>query len=517
MTRQRIDLPYSSYTAEPTLEAYSPLDIVDRDLIDGAEEAYLTRIGILPLGGGIVIDLGRTPVIDTIAGPMFKVAMERSDFFATLVNVRSGEFVVMKGPDNPDNSFRDTTEPYLWTTDNFSDVSDFFTGIMQDDEAFVVFSDEDEDIPGKPPPPTFSDIQNTSVTVSFGPANAGGYVLLYTLRHRESPSGAWTEVENLQPDYEITGLTEGETYDIQVNAKNGAGTSAWSDTQQVRLGPPAKQDKPLFAAVTDHNLRVLWRPDVGATAYDLQWRIFPGSWNLIEDLVISPYVTDILEAGEEYEWRLRGMNATGEGAWSDWASVRLLETRMAPAIQERSDLIIGQYAAATRLHGLADGLLSLQNAQLMEPLFSLDDLGHLERAYGVWLDFIGDRLGLLRPHVPGADIRYFGFDEGSDRGTWDEVPFFDRVQALENLEPLDDDRYRSLLRGRGLSLRLGTSVPDIETVAAAVFTFGGYVTENSDGTLTLYAEDDRVGMADLVADTNVIPRPAGISLTIEDL
>ena len=174
MTRQRIDLPFSSYTAEPTLEAYSPLEIVNIDFIEGAEEAYLTSIGILPLGGGIDLDLGRTAVLDSAAGPQFTNAMERSDFFATLVNVRSGEFVVMKGPNNPDNAFRDFSEPYLWTTENFSDVSDFFTGIMQDDMAFLVFSDEDEEIPGKPPPPTFSDIQNTSVTVSFGPANTGG-------------------------------------------------------------------------------------------------------------------------------------------------------------------------------------------------------------------------------------------------------------------------------------------------------------------------------------------------------
>ena len=259
----------------------------------------------------------------------------------------------------------------------------------------------------------------------------------------------------------------------------------------------------------------IWLPPVsGAASYDFRFRSFSNEWT-IETAVALPYVKDGLSASTRYEWQARARASGGAvGPWSESGRVTTRSVRTAPDVMQRSALLISQYKYSTNLNVMLAGLLTIAQAELVDSLFLLDDYGSLDWATGRWLDFIGERLGLSRPNV--SDQRVFGFGDGTDRGTFDEVPFFDTVAALESLQPLGDDQYLSLLRGRGLSLRVSASVPDIEAVCTVMFTGGAWVQENSDGTVTVHATDGRSGFVSLVSNLGILPRPAGVSMTIQE-
>ena len=370
--------------------------------------------------------------------------------------------------------------------------------------------------PEQPPAPTFDEINATSLVIAFTRAAAGGRPEEFDLRWREGTSGAYTVINDVTSPHTVTGLTEGNSYQVQVRAINSRATSMWSETASEMLVAPVQADIPIFRVISPVSVEVKWRPDMRAEHYGLRYRNFPAAWTTVADLETNAYVISDAAPQIEYEFQVMSENGVGEGDWSEYGFVTLPAARVAPDVRERSSLLIGQYEGAVNLRALLSGVLGLYQDQFMAPLFSLGELADLFLSYGDWLDFIGERLGLSRPYILGTSVRYFGFGSDTDRGTWDEVPLYDLEQALDDLRPLDDDRYRSLLRGRGLSLRLGTSVPDIEAVAAAVFTFGGYVVDSA-GALTLYVEDDRDDMAELAGNAGVVPRPAGIPLTIEEI
>ena len=80
---------------------------------------------------------------------------------------------------------------------------------------------------------------NASLTVTW--TNTTG-AASYSVRHRvSSPQGAWTTATNKSSGYEITGLTNGTEYDVQVGAVFGSGPTTdtyWSPT--VKATPAAE-------------------------------------------------------------------------------------------------------------------------------------------------------------------------------------------------------------------------------------------------------------------------------------
>ena len=120
---------------------------------------------------------------------------------------------------------------------------------------------------------------------------------------------------------------------------------------------------------------------------------------------------------------------------------------------------------------------------------------------------------MRRPNRRADDTRFFGFGQGPDRGGFGEVPFYNEQALLESLSPIDDFWYWSLLRGRALSLRLGTSVLDLEDICAVTFTGGGYVREG-DRNISVFVSDYREGFVDIAKDVAVIPKPVGISMQV---
>ena len=88
--------------------------------------------------------------------------------------------------------------------------------------------------PGRPNAPTVSADSETSLLVTWSaPANEGGPPITgYNYQYKKTSDidspGNWTERTTSGLSVPIGGLEEGISYDVQIQAKNGEGTSAWS-------------------------------------------------------------------------------------------------------------------------------------------------------------------------------------------------------------------------------------------------------------------------------------------------
>ncbi|MCH1434549.1 MAG: carboxypeptidase regulatory-like domain-containing protein [Acidimicrobiales bacterium] len=70
---------------------------------------------------------------------------------------------------------------------------------------------------------------NTQITVTWtAPENGGATITSYDLRHRPTGTTNWTQINNVTSPTDITSLTNGTEYEVQLRATNAAGPSAWS-------------------------------------------------------------------------------------------------------------------------------------------------------------------------------------------------------------------------------------------------------------------------------------------------
>ena len=100
-------------------------------------------------------------------------------------------------------------------------------------QAITVTVEDVDEPPGKPDLPTVSNETENSLTVSWDePTNTGPDITNYHVRYREGNSGTFTNWPDTGPSRTrtITGLRSGTTYQIQVQAENAEGKSAWSNT-----------------------------------------------------------------------------------------------------------------------------------------------------------------------------------------------------------------------------------------------------------------------------------------------
>ena len=121
----------------------------------------------------------------------------------------------------------------------------------------------------------------------------------------------------------ITGLTVGATYYWRVNAKNAAGTSAYSSRSfSTGLVPP---QPPLLASPADNDTVITtaptlsWNPSTGAATYRLQvdtTNVFAST--VFNDSTITGLSKPLsgLTNGKTYYWRVNAKNSGGTSAYS---------------------------------------------------------------------------------------------------------------------------------------------------------------------------------------------------------
>ena len=175
-------------------------------------------------------------------------------------------------------------------------------------------------------------------------------------------------------------------------------------------------------------------------------------------------------------------------------------------LRASSDLLIGQWAHSPTIVALVDAYV--QQAQGIRD--SIDELAigrTLAAAKGVWLDWIGDRIGLPRPHAGSpADDPRFGFDNAGFG--FDTVPF--RGEPINDATfPLPDAAYRRLLAARLVAVRSDATLRSIERAIRLVDP-GATVQDQRDMSIRVVTEQR--GLVELADASGCLPCPAGVRI-----
>ena len=198
---------------------------------------------------------------------------------------------------------------------------------------------------GYPPAPTATSGMRTLTIDWDAPTDIGGSAITsYDLQYiRSNASGKtdpanWTVVTGIGTDdtgtYEITGLSPGVQYDVQVRAVNDTGPGPWSESLVVR-SPLEQPFAPSLTGVTprDQGLGATWdapTEDGGSeiTSYDLRssdatdeekldpnnWTETPSAWRSGDGDLQGRVAS--LTNGVEYDVQVRAENAIGVSDWS---------------------------------------------------------------------------------------------------------------------------------------------------------------------------------------------------------
>ncbi|MDA7995527.1 MAG: fibronectin type III domain-containing protein, partial [Gammaproteobacteria bacterium] len=169
---------------------------------------------------------------------------------------------------------------------------------------------------------------NEQLKVSWdAPANDGGdEVSIYLLRWKPVSESEFANAPKIAATtYDITGLENGTTYEVQVSARNAAGDGAYSES--ARAVPRTVPDAPQNLAVTpgDKQLRVSWAApaaDGGAPVlrYRVRWKLpgdsidFTDANSRVVDAGVLSHTVAIGRNGTTYEVEVAAQNAAGFGA-----------------------------------------------------------------------------------------------------------------------------------------------------------------------------------------------------------
>jgi len=155
-------------------------------------------------------------------------------------------------------------------------------------------------LPGAPGVPTFSNIATITATVSW--TAASGTVASYSYSVN---SGAWTNV-GAALSANLTGLTGGTTYTVQVIASNPGGNGPASSASFTTSPPPP--GVPSFTNVTTTTATVSWTAASGTVA-SYSYSVNSGAWTNV-GTALSANLTG-LTAGTVYTVQVVATNLSG--------------------------------------------------------------------------------------------------------------------------------------------------------------------------------------------------------------
>ena len=97
-------------------------------------------------------------------------------------------------------------------------------------------------VPGAPDTPKVSNIQATSMTVSWSPpeSDGGSKITGYTLEVKQDFSSRWNKIATsvIETSYNVTLLTTGSEYQFRVAAENRAGLGKFSKPSETVVAKP---------------------------------------------------------------------------------------------------------------------------------------------------------------------------------------------------------------------------------------------------------------------------------------
>lgn len=179
-----------------------------------------------------------------------------------------------------------------------------------------------------PTTPVLSAITSTSITVTFTDGTGGAPIDSRQIGYGTDPDTVQTTVASDGSD-SISGLTPGTTYYFWARTHNSAGYSGWSARATgVTLRVPYAPSAPTYSNVkqTSATVSSTLNGDGGSaiTGYQLSYgKTSSADTTIISIGSLSSNVTG-LDPGALYYFRVRAINAVGNGDWSAISSVTLV-------------------------------------------------------------------------------------------------------------------------------------------------------------------------------------------------
>lgn len=188
-------------------------------------------------------------------------------------------------------------------------------------------------------------------------------------------------------------------------------------------------------------------------------------------------------------------------------------------IQASSDLLISQWRFAPKMNTLVQTNIDIVQEDVGDTLTQLERMFNVDTAEGVWLDYLGIRVGIYRPllRVPANQSR-FGWRTVSPPGSPQSPPYsFDQASFKGDIEnqnrfPMSDFIFRRLVKARGI---LVVSRGNFESFVRAVRLIDpdAECVDNRNMTITIATNNqDDIEVAD---GAGALPRPAGVLIEYE--
>lgn len=178
-----------------------------------------------------------------------------------------------------------------------------------------------------------------------------------------------------------------------------------------------------------------------------------------------------------------------------------------------------------------DGMLDQVQDHLVDPLYELEVQRDLDTATGVWLDYIGVRLGYPRSYIVGDDLlvfslrrnpqnaheRSFGPLESAEED-YTNVGFAPST-TIERTQGMEDDQYRDLLKGRAIMIFNPPSLATMQRVVTTIYSDGGYISETTGSVVgvVIYYLETRPQFQNVVERTEFFQPPAGVGISFSEI
>ena len=181
------------------------------------------------------------------------------------------------------------------------------------------------------------------------------------------------------------------------------------------------------------------------------------------------------------------------------------------ALEATTGLAIGQWADSPRLLSAIRAPIDVLEEDVLGAHAELELMRHIDTAEGVWLDYLGARVGIRRPSTTDAssDTR-FGFD---DAGVgFDQAPF-SGDEANEAVFPLRDAVFRAFVKARA-ALVLGDGT--VQTFARAVRFIDPSALVQDQRDMSVRVVTSRRSLIELADTSHALPRSAGVRINYVD-
>ncbi|MBI5858652.1 MAG: fibronectin type III domain-containing protein [Sphingobacteriales bacterium] len=163
-----------------------------------------------------------------------------------------------------------------------------------------------------------SAITNTSATVSWAAVSGA---LSYDVDYKAASSGTWVNsaTGTTSTSVNLSGLTQGTTYDYRVRANCSGGSGSYAQAQFTTTAPCNAPTGLTSSAITSSSATVSWTAVSGAANYDVDYKLASsGTWiNSITGTTATSRNITGLTASSLYDWRVRAnCGASGSSAYS---------------------------------------------------------------------------------------------------------------------------------------------------------------------------------------------------------